>query len=208
MLNKSCLFSVIIVVNNTAKNLDQLIQNIVNQCQLLGKYEIILINNLYKNKKNISIFNTVKNYQNISIIEGNFNTVYQKILKDSIGEFLIFTTTEAQPEKNWLQNIMKPFEDPQIHVVGGQIEQLKVNNIILKFYNFIKNILYKNKIKWTDIYDNQISNLAIKKEFLKRQKILNLSNLNQQKINFYYRILREVEAEITYNPSAMVYQIK
>jgi len=74
--------------------------------------------------------------------------------------------------------------------------------------NFIYKYIPNNNFKWVNIFDEQLANFAVRKEYMKQQKFLYLPKINQKEISFYSRILREIEAEIIYNPSAIVYHKK
>lgn len=218
LLDNHYFFDIIIIVNSYPKSLLDLIKSIVKQSDLLGitKYQIILLNNNHDVKVVNLCSEIVNNYQNnkcqIKIININknqtINEIYNNLLNFTKGEILIFTEANCYVDDNWLENLIKSFSNPNINIVAGEIYQVKIDNIIIEILNLIDKIINKNKLKWSHIFVNQIANIAVKKEFIKQQKSLNLTKVKAKEISLYYRILREVEAEITYNPSAIVYKIK
>lgn len=187
--------------------------DVVKQSNLLGEYQLILINNNKDKKINKAITNSIENctqnYQEIEIIkvEGqSINNIYEKLIDIVQGDFLIFTQSNFYPENDWLENIISSFNDDRINIVAGKVIQVNTTNIVKKLSYFISQLINQNQILWNNIYDNQIANLAFRKKFIKQQQSLKLAYITQKNINFYYRILREVEAEIIYNPSSIVYQ--
>ncbi len=193
-----------------------LIELIIKQSSLLGKYQIILLNNIQE-KKNINLcLENFKNYQNkqckIEVINVNknqtINDIYKKIIELTEGEIIVVTEANTYPDNNWLDNLIKSFGDGSVNIVAGEICQVETQNIIKKIFHLLNKFINKDKFKWTGIFDGQIGNVAVRKEFLKQQKSLNVFNINHRETSYYYRILKEIEAEITYNPSARVYQVK
>lgn len=218
LLNNYYFFDIIIIVNNYPKYLLDLIKSIVKQVDLLGinNYQIILVNNNHDVKIINLCSDIVNNYQNkicpIKIININknktINDIYNNLLNLTKGEILVFTEANCYVDDNWLENLMKPFSNSNINIVAGEICQVKTENIIIKMSNLINKLINNNQLKWRNIFGGQIDNIALRKDFVKQQKSLNLIEVKEEEIGLYYRILREVEAEITYNPSAIVYKIK
>lgn len=216
MLNNHQFFSVIIIINNYPKCLKDLIDIIIKQSSLIGNCQIILLNNNHEKKLINLCSNIVDKYINkeyqIEIININkhqtVNEIYRKIIDLVKGEIIIFTETNCYPDDNWLENIMKNFSNPEINIIAGEIYQVETKNIIKKISNLVNKFIDKNNFKWGNIFDRQLSNLAVRKRFIEQQKSLNLTEVKEEEISFYYRILTEVEAEITYNSSSIVYQVK
>lgn len=212
------IFDIIIIVNNYPKYLLNLIKSIVKQADLLGinKYQIILLNNNHDVKGINLCSDIVNDYQNkicpIKIININknktINEIYNNLLNLTKGEILVFTEANCYVDDNWLENLIKSFSNPNINIVAGEICQVKTENIMKKMSNLINKLINNNQLKWGNVFGGQISNIALRKDFVKQQKSLNLTEVKKEEIGLYYRILREVEAEITYNPSAIVYKIK
>ncbi len=197
------------MLNNVPKYLDYLLENIAKQGEKLGQYEIIIIKNIPLKKQSQSFTEILKKYQVISLKNLEFREIYSSILDICQGKILIFFDSNYYPDEQWLQHLIKPFDDSTINVVAGEICLNKNNNIFLtKLTNFYHKFINKNKFVWSNFYDNQIKNIAVRKDFIKQQKYLNLTTINPQEISFYYRILREIEAEITYNPYAIIYHYK
>jgi len=42
-------------------------------------------------------------------------------IKNSIGDIIVFTDLDAIPHPNWLEELTKPFENPDVNVVQGQV---------------------------------------------------------------------------------------
>ncbi|WP_373480338.1 glycosyltransferase [Geminocystis sp.] len=213
MSNNYQFLNIVIIVNHYSNSLSNILEYI-NQKSNINK--IIIINNSQEKKIHNLCLNITKNYHNnyckLEIINTNknqtSNEIYQKIIDSIEGEIIIFTKTNYYPDDHWLENLIKPFHDSNINIIAGQIYELKTENIIKKILNFIYKYIPNNNLKWVNIFDEQFANLAVRKEFIKQQKFLYLPKINQKEISFYSRILREIEAEIIYNPSAIVYHKK
>lgn len=210
MLNNHHFFSFIIIINSYPKYLENLLTIIIKQCTSLKKYQIILINNNQDIKVINSCLDSLKIYHNIEIINfnQNINDTYKNIFNIVKGEILVFTKVNYYPDNYWLENIINSFDNDHINIVAGEVCQVKEQNILNKLSSLIKQLINRNKFNWNNIFDEQISNIAVKKEFIKQQKSLYLPSVNSEEISLYYRILTEIESEIIYNPSVVVYEQK
>lgn len=194
-----------IVLNNLPKYLDKLLENVANQGENLGEYELIIINNLPLKKHSQDFTEVLKKYQVINLKNLEFKEIYSIILDICQGQIIIFFDTNYYPDQHWLAEITKPFEDSKINIVAGEICLSKKVNILTKLRNFYHQFIDKNKFQYMNFYDDQMANIAVRKDFINQQKYFNLTAINSQEISFYYRLLREIEAEIIYNSSAIVY---
>jgi len=205
--------NIVIIVNHYSNSLSNILEYI-NKKSNINK--IIIINNSQEKKINNLCLNITKIYHKnsckLEIIDTNknqtSNEIYQQIIDSIEGEIIIFTKTNYYPDDHWLENLIKSFHDISINIVAGQVYKLKTENIIKKILNFIYKYIPNNNFKWVNIFDEQLANFAVRKEYMKQQKFLYLPKINQKEISFYSRILREIEAEIIYNPSAIVYHKK
>ncbi|NCO74875.1 MAG: glycosyltransferase [Cyanobacteria bacterium] len=213
MSNNYQFLNIVIIVNHYSNSLSNILEYI-NQKSNINK--IIIINNSQEKKINNLCLNITKIYHKnsckLEIIDTNknqtSNEIYQQIIDSIEGEIIIFTKTNYYPDDHWLENLIKSFHDISINIVAGQVYKLKTENIIKKILNFIYKYIPNNNFKWVNIFDEQLANFAVRKEYMKQQKFLYLPKINQKEISFYSRILREIEAEIIYNPSAIVYHKK
>lgn len=194
--------------NNVPKYLDNLLENIAKQGEKLGQYDILIINNIPLKKQSQGFTEVFKKYQVITPKNLEFKEIYSNILDICQGEILIFFEGNYYPDEHWLEQLIKPFQDSTINVVAGEIYLNKKDNFFTKLTNFYHKFINKNKFSWSNFYNYQIANIAVRKDFLKQQKSINLTTINPKEISYYYRILREIEAEITYNPSAIIYHHK
>jgi Glycosyl transferase family 2 len=216
LLNHPQFFSFIIIINSYPKCLKNLIDLIIKQSSLRGNCQIILLNNNHEKRLINLCSNIIDNYKDkkyqIEIININkpqtVNEIYNKIFDLIKGEIIVLTEANCYPDDNWLENIIKDFSNPEINIIAGKIYQTETKNIIKQISNLIHNIIGKSNFKWGNIFNGLIANLAVRKQFIQQQKSLDLTEVKQEEISFYYRILREVEAEITYNSSSIVYQLK
>jgi cellulose synthase/poly-beta-1,6-N-acetylglucosamine synthase-like glycosyltransferase len=182
-----------------------LLENVANQGESLGKYQVIIINNIPQKKLSQNLTKLSKKYQVINLKNLEPKKIYPKILDSCQGEIIVFLDGKYYPDENWLKEIIKPFDDLTINIVAGKIYLAENLNFLTKLIKFEYQFINKNKFKEVNFYDSQIGNIALRKNFINQQKYLNFTNINPKEISFYYRILREIEAEITYNPSAIIY---
>lgn len=127
------LASIVILNWNTAKDTIECIKSLKNQT--FKNFEIILVDNgsrkeeiqkidiFLKNERRLKI-KVIKNRKNFGFCKGNNIGI-----RNSKGQFLVFLNNDTIVNKNWLKNLLKPFEDNKVGVVASKI----------LFYNGIKN---------------------------------------------------------------------
>jgi len=60
-------------------------------------------------------------------------------IKNSSGEIIVSTDDDCMFEKNWLKELIKPFEDPKVGSVGGPDRAIKEEGILAKSVDFAFN---------------------------------------------------------------------
>jgi len=53
--------------------------------------------------------------------------------KEASGEIIVFTDSDCVPEKNWLKEMVKPFEDKEVVGVQGKYKNLNTGNTVSVF---------------------------------------------------------------------------
>lgn len=205
MLNSPCFLS-IIIINNLPNKLLPIIDFLHDQ--IIGKkdiqLELIIINNLkYINTENfnISVLKSLKKYPEkieikiINLQENEF--ISSRLEKIIMGDIAIFTTSNYLPDDNWLENIIQTFSDDTVSVLVGDIldRESELDN---------NDISADSTIKYLQLWQRQMSNLAIKTEFLRKINYFDFLEQNKCLDKIHCRLLRELEDEIVYIPQIIV----
>lgn len=202
MLNLS-----IIIHNHYPENLTKIITLLKNKIIAKEKTELIIINEQkYINQNNINtleIVNAKCQEKNISLKIINLKQnefIYSRLGEVITGDIVIFTSSSYIPDNHWLENIISTFANCSFNIfVGKIIEQQSEHSQSLINDSSIDKMLY-----YLQIWQKQMVNLAIRKEFLKQIKYFSFLDKNYFYDVTYYRLIRELENEINYLPNAIV----
>ncbi|MBU2100282.1 glycosyltransferase [Candidatus Micrarchaeota archaeon] len=112
------MISVIIPAFNSEKTISKTIQSILNQ-EVKKEFELIIVDDTSTD----NTLTEIKKFKNIVLIqqEKNKGPAAARNLgaKKAKGETIIFTDSDCIPEKNWLEEMIKPFENPKVVGVQG-----------------------------------------------------------------------------------------
>lgn len=153
--------SIIIPVKNFERTIEKTFEYLLNVEYPYESWEWVIVDG-GSNDKTVEI---IKNWQNkypfIRLVEvpncPSPGYARNKALEVVRGEFLFFTDADCAPDKNWVSEMLKHFEqDPKIAAVGGEVYTLKVDpdnlveawcqhfrfNMVSPRYGFIKEGYY------------------------------------------------------------------
>jgi len=107
--------SVIIPVRNEAEKIGRCLEAVFNQ--ILKPYEVIVVDGHSTDK-------TVENAKKfpVKVVYEDYGTVggaRQVGVENAKGDFIAFTDADCIPEKDWLENVIKEFDDGIVGVGGG-----------------------------------------------------------------------------------------
>ncbi len=164
--------SVIIPVYNGENDLNPLAECIKNQTYPKELVEYILINNNSQDQTKIMLQTIKENFkfQGIKIIileENDIQSSYSarnKGIKASKGEIIAFTDADCRPEKNWLYNLIQPFNNDKIGIVAGEILALLGETLLEEYANKMEILSQKHTLANSFLPYGQTANLAIRKK--------------------------------------------
>jgi len=157
--------SVVIPCYNSQQTIEKCIEAVLKQ-NFKSDYEVIMVDD----GSNDQTEKIIKKYKRIKyIFQKNAGPAKARNngWKNSSGEIVVFTDSDCVPEKDWLCQMVKPFEnDGKIGAVGGAYEETVNDNS--KLANLIGEEIkfrYKNIGQYTDAHGAY--SLAVRKEILK-----------------------------------------
>lgn len=118
------LVSVVVATYNAKALLKNALTALINENFDKNKYEIIVVDDGSKDGTAIFLKNFVKDKPNIHYIQQTNKGVSDARnagIKIAKGELIAFTDSDCLVDKNWLKEIVKPFEDEEIIGVCGKI---------------------------------------------------------------------------------------
>jgi len=166
--------SIIVCAYNEELLLEKSLNSLINQYYPKEKYEIVIIDDDSKDKTaEISKFfvNEYSQSHNIKykkIKHGGLSVARNKGIIETKFDLIAFIDGDAIADKNWLKNIVVPFKDKSIGIVGGLVENLNVES---SFAKFIHDLHYKqeipnNKYRLSDIIG---TNMAYRRDVFKEK---------------------------------------
>ncbi len=138
--------SIIIPTFNEEKNIGNCLASLSSQSIPRRDYEIIVSNGCSKDKT-VAV---AKKFADKIVFEKKPTIAAgrQKGAGAAKGRILVFTDADARPEKNWLEEILKPFEDSEVVCVHGALlpaENDWLNNLLCRLllspYFFLTSLL-------------------------------------------------------------------
>ena len=121
-------YSIAIVSKSNHDVLEKSIEELIPEIKTAEKYEIIIVEELGV-KRPIR----KKNLHYYWIPEKNYGIGYARnfALERCKGDIIIFLDDDVRPHSVWFQNLISPFEDPEVGGVGGAIfpERKGINTV-------------------------------------------------------------------------------
>ncbi len=147
-------FSVIVPSYNSARTLPGCIKALLSQNISRNDYEIIVVDDG-------STDNTRAVMKSFTDKNKNIRYVYQKNkgpaaarnlgARKSRGSILLFTDSDCVPERSWIREMVKPFQDSKIVGVAGAYGKNLENSVISRFVTYEIEDRYKKMKKMQEI---------------------------------------------------------
>jgi GT2 family glycosyltransferase len=117
--------SIIIPFRDKVDLLNQCISSILEKSTYID-FEIILVNNNSQEKKTFEYLDELKNIENIKILKYsqpfNFSAINNFAAQQASGEYILFLNNDTEIlSENWLEEMLKKFEDPKVGAVGAKL---------------------------------------------------------------------------------------
>ncbi|MBR8830564.1 MAG: Undecaprenyl-phosphate 4-deoxy-4-formamido-L-arabinose transferase [Chroococcopsis gigantea SAG 12.99] len=205
--------SVIIPVYNGEKDLPALLQCLGEQTYPRTEVEYIFIDNNSTDRTAEILQETVTQWQTrglklITATENNIQSSYaarNRGIKMAIGEILAFTDADCRPTPDWLTQLVKPFIDPRIGIVAGEIAALTGGNWLEQYAERNHFMCQQFLLAHPFSPYGQTANLGIRKETFRAVGLFRPYLTTGGDADICWRILRETHWQLTYAPRAIVH---
>jgi cellulose synthase/poly-beta-1,6-N-acetylglucosamine synthase-like glycosyltransferase len=87
-------------------------------------------------------------------------------IQASRGKILAFTDVDCRPQPHWLEELIKPLENPQINLVVGEITGLASNNWLEIYAEKMQILSQHHTLNHENLPYGQTANLALRKSVL------------------------------------------
>lgn len=163
--------SVVIPIYNGAEDLPVLLTSIRSQTYPCDRVEYLLVDNASQDATAAIICDAVEDLKPHGITVGYFNenniqssyAARNLGIRKSSGDIIAFTDADCRLKQDWLFNLIQPFSDPAIGLVGGGIFSLKGESLIERFSEYWGLLDHKGKLSLRYYPYAQTANLAVRR---------------------------------------------
>jgi cellulose synthase/poly-beta-1,6-N-acetylglucosamine synthase-like glycosyltransferase len=205
--------SVIVPIYNGEQDLPSLIECLQRQTYPREFVEYLLVDNNSSDRtaELLQAAATALNPQGLQIIplsEKQIQSSYaarNRGIKIARHALLAFTDADCRPAPQWLEELVKPFDDPQIGLIAGEIAALTGSTWLEKYaerHNFMSpQFLLDHPF----CPYGQTANLAIRKDALAKVGLFRPYLTTGGDADICWRIQQKTDWKLTYAPKAVIY---
>ncbi len=197
--NNKLELSVVIPVFNGAATIGETLQALLDQCR--PAEEIIVVDDgSTDNTKSVVREFPVKyiSQENAGPATAR-NTGWRK----AKGNIVAFTDSDCLPKKEWLRELIRPFDDPAVGAAGGVYQTANINSLLARLIGVEIDYRYSQMGKYIDVHGAY--NLAVRRTILEKIDGFNenYSHPSGEDWDLCFRII-EKKYKIQFCPQAKV----
>jgi cellulose synthase/poly-beta-1,6-N-acetylglucosamine synthase-like glycosyltransferase len=143
--------SIIVCAFNEEEHLENCLKSLINQEYDLSDFEIIIMDNESTDSTSVIAKKIVNSYKNkvdikyVKIKHVGLSISRNTGISIALGDIIAFVDADALIEKNWINNILLPFNiNPSVSIVAGKVDNLNDN---IWFSRFIYHAHFSAGIK-------------------------------------------------------------
>ncbi|XZN89469.1 MAG: glycosyltransferase [Microcoleus sp.] len=125
-------------------------------------------------------------------------------IHNSKGEIIAFTDADCRPESDWLENLVKPFVNPEIAISAGEILALPGKTILEQHADRQNTLSQKHTLAHPFCAYGQTANLAVRRQVLAEVGLFRPYLTSGGDADLCWRILRETSYKLDFVESAIV----
>lgn len=129
------MISVVIPAYNAERTIGDCLLALLSQNYPKNKYEIIVVDDCSKDET-VSV---VEKFRKVKLIRQKHSgpaAARNLGVKRAKGDIVLFTDSDCVPDKNWIKNMVKPFEDQQVVGVSGTYRTLNKDRLVARFAGY------------------------------------------------------------------------
>ncbi len=201
--------SVVVPIYNGEADLPDLIECLRSQTYPPDKVEYVLVDNNSLDRTS-SILETTAKFDRITIrhlTENQIQSSYaarNKGIHGSKGEIIAFTDADCRPESDWLENLVKPFVNPEIALSAGEILALPGKTILEQHADRENTLSQKYTLSHPFCAYGQTANLAVRRQVLETVGLFRPYLTSGGDADLCWRILRETSYKLHFVENAIV----
>jgi glycosyltransferase involved in cell wall biosynthesis len=201
--------SVVVPIYNGEADLPELIECLRSQTYPPHSVEYLLVDN-NSHDRTSSILETTAKFNQITIhhlTENQIQSSYaarNKGIHHSKGEIIAFTDADCRPESEWLENLVKPFVNPEIALSAGEILALPGKTILEQHADRENTLSQKYTLAHPFCAYGQTANLAVRKQVLAEVGLFRPYLTSGGDADLCWRILRQTSYKLNFAENAIV----
>lgn len=209
MSNQLPQVSVIVPIYNGEMDLPGLIECLERQDFPIKQVEYLLVDN-NSSDRTAEILAAATQTSKINLqhlTEAEIQSSYaarNRAIKQSQAPILAFTDADCRPHPQWLTQLVKPFEDPSVGIVVGEIEALAGKSLLEQYADRNGLMCQKFLLEHSFCAYGQTANLAIRKQAFKDVGLFRPYLTTGGDADICWRIQREADWRLVYAPEAIV----
>jgi cellulose synthase/poly-beta-1,6-N-acetylglucosamine synthase-like glycosyltransferase len=125
-------------------------------------------------------------------------------IRASQGEILVFTDADCRPYPNWVAEIVKPFANPSVGIVAGELIALPGKSLLEKYAERAEIMSQKFLLEHPFCAYGQTANLAIRRTALQKVGIFRPYLTTGGDADICWRIQQETHYQLEYAPQAII----
>ena len=201
--------SVIVPIYNGENDLPDLISCLEQQSYPANLVEYLLIDNNSSDRTE-KILEKASRSSKLSLfplteikIQSSYAARNQGI-RSAQGEIIAFTDVDCRPQPTWLENLLKPFTQPEVGIVAGEILAIPGKNIFEKYAERKNFLSQKFTLEHSFCPYGQTANLAIRKTAFLQVGLFRPYLTTGGDADICWRILKETNWQLEFAPEASV----
>jgi len=211
--------SVVVPIYNGEADLPDLIECLRSQTYPPDRVEYLLVDNNSSDRTSAILETTAFNPPLVRG-EGNLNRITIRHLTEnqiqssyaarnkgihaSKGEIIAFTDADCRPESDWLENLVKPFVNPEIALSSGEILALPGKTILEQHADRQNTLSQKYTLAHPFCAYGQTANLAVRKQVLAEVGLFRPYLTSGGDADLCWRILQQTSYKLHFAQNAIV----
>jgi glycosyltransferase involved in cell wall biosynthesis len=195
--------SIVIPVLNGAKTIHDMLTALFSQAGAPQDKEIIVVDNGSTDGSQ----DIVKNFDITFLVETKpgVSAARNRGLAYASGDIYINIDADTLPTRYWLRELVSPFSDPEVILVGGKVLSFKPETAAERYIENSGLYAPENSVTNPDLPFVAGMNLAVRRKAALAVGGWDEDLLRSDDIDFSYRLTQKFSTRITYQPSALIF---
>jgi len=200
--------SAIVPIYNGERDLPDLLDCLRSQTYPSTRVEYLLVDNNSRDRTaEILKTATPKSLPFKTLAETKIQSSYAARntgIRAATGEILAFTDADCRPQPNWLEQLVRPFSNPQIGIAAGEISALPGRSLLEQYAERGETLSQKHTLAHPFGPYGQTANLAVRKEALQQGGLFRPYLTTGGDADLCWRILQATEWQLEFAEGAVV----